>query len=79
MLVDAGAKWAYGGEGWSHPPLHVACLFLQAGSVQTLLRRNADENEYNDSDDLPHDIVGHGIPEEERDNNVVVDIHKVRR
>ncbi|CAM9485175.1 unnamed protein product [Laminaria digitata] len=76
VLADAGANLCFRtAEG--HMPLHLACLHLQPGSVEALLRRNANEKLRNKDNELPHDIVGHCIPAEERDDGVVGDIRKM--
>lgn len=69
-LVDAGADPDDPNDD-ADTPLHLACLYLQPDSVRALLRRNADETMCNDEFDAPEDIVGHYVPEERRDEEVV--------
>ncbi|CAM9576818.1 unnamed protein product [Laminaria digitata] len=74
MLIDAGAAPNFGAKSVF---MHKACFYLKPGSVEALLRGDAKENTRNQDNELPHDIVGHGIREEERDNGVVEDIRKM--
>lgn len=76
MLIDAGADPNFGAESTF---MHKACFYLRPGSVEALLRGDAKEKTRNQDNELPRDVVGHGIREEERDNGVVEDIRKVRR
>lgn len=59
-------------------PLHLACLHLQPDSVRALLRRDADHTLCNEEFDVPWDIVGHCVPEDQRDEEVVEWIREVR-
>ena len=52
---------------------------MQPGSVEVLLRRNADDKIPTDGNHLPYIVLGLGIPEGERNNGVVMDILAVRR
>lgn len=78
VLIDAGADVDDANDD-GDTPLHLACLHLQPDSVRTLLRRNADETLSNDDFDDPGDIVGHSVPEDRRDEEVVEWIREVSR
>lgn len=78
MLIDAGADVDESNDD-ADTPLHLACLHLQPDSVRTLLRRNANEELVNDDFDDPSDIIGHGVPQDKRDEEVVEWIREVRR
>ena len=75
-LVDAGADPDEPNDD-QDTPLHLACLHLQPEGVRALLRRGADETLCNDDFDLPDDVVGHCVPEENRDEEIVEWIHEV--
>ncbi|CAN0492096.1 unnamed protein product, partial [Scytosiphon promiscuus] len=57
MLVDAGGNVSFR-SGAGFLPLHWACYYLQPGSVEALLRWNADEHVLSDDGELPYDVVG---------------------
>ncbi|CAM9150098.1 unnamed protein product [Ascophyllum nodosum] len=75
-LVDAGADPDEPNDD-QDTPLHLACLHLQPEGVRALLRRGADETLCNDDFDLPDDVVGHCVPEENRDEEIVEWIHEM--
>lgn len=76
MLIDAGANVDEMNDD-ADTPLHLACLHLQPGSVRALLRRNADETLVNEELEDPGDIIGHEVPEDKRDEEVVEWIREV--
>lgn len=76
MLVDAGRNISSRDALGS--PLHWACYYLQPGSVEALLRWDADEKVRNDRGKLPYDVLGIDISEKGRDKYAVGDIRKVR-